>query len=91
MASKIRIKDSYKVSKHRFESVLATYTDAQAMEVKAHRSLFSMKMEWASHNLLYSLGLFRSHTKDVDLDDPMKWWEKPVYPVVGLIAWLFIK
>lgn len=90
MASNIRIVDSYKVSKHRFESVLATYTDVQAMEVKTHRSLFSLKMEWATHNFLYNLGVKRERTKNVDLDYPC---DKPewVYCVMGTLIWIFIK
>lgn len=91
MTSNIHIVDSYKVSKHRFESVLATYTEEQAVEVKAHRSLFSLKMEWATHNFLYNLGAKRERTKDVDLNYPQKLWEKVAYPILGIFAWLFVK
>ena len=31
--------------------------------------LDSMIDEWKAHNLLYKFGLFRSHTKDVDIDN----------------------
>lgn len=33
-----------------------------------NRSNFSLINEWRSHNLLYALGIFRTHTKDVDLE-----------------------
>lgn len=36
------------------------------------RSLYSMIDEWKAHNLLYKFGLFRSHTKDVDIDNESK-------------------
>ena len=37
------------------------------------RSLDSMIDEWKAHNLLYKFGLFRSHTKDVDIDNESKY------------------
>ena len=33
------------------------------------RTTKSYVKEWHAHNVLYKLGLFRSHTKDVDLND----------------------
>lgn len=53
--SNIHIADSYKVSKHSFEAVLATKQDAEAQEVKAHRSTYSLKKikrELNLHNAL---------------------------------------
>lgn len=37
------------------------------------RSLKSLEAEWGVHNVLYRLGLFRSHTKDLDLNYPQRW------------------
>lgn len=51
------------------------------------RSIKSMVYEWAAHNLLYQLGLFKSHTKDVDLDDePL--YRRICYYVLG---WIWFK
>ena len=88
--SNIHIEDSYKISKHSFEAVLATKQDAEAQEVKAHRSAYSLKMEWATHNALYALGIARERTKDCDLDYPC---DKPawLYCIIGSLVWLFIK
>lgn len=36
------------------------------------RSIKSLVEEWRAHNLLYKLGLFKSHTKDVDLNNESK-------------------
>lgn len=55
------------------------------------RSDFSLMTEWYCHNFLYRLGIFRSRTKDVDLNHPQKIWEKVVYPIFGSIAYIFIK
>ncbi len=38
------------------------------------RSIKSMIEEWRSHNLCYDLHLFRSRTKDVDINNPSKGW-----------------
>lgn len=37
-------------------------------DVLKHRSNFSLCFEWFYHKWLYKLGLFRSHTKDANLD-----------------------
>lgn len=42
------------------------------------RSMFSIIIEWRAHNLLYDLHIYRSRTKDVDIEYPIKW-----YKVVG--------
>ena len=87
--SNIHIKDSYRISKHSFKAVLATYNDKQAKDVKSHRSLYSLQMEWAVHNCLYSLGLYKNRTKDVDLNYPNKWaW---LYCIIGTLVYPFIK
>lgn len=52
------------------------------------RSIKSMVYEWAAHNLFYKLGLFKSHTKDVDLDDePL--YRRICYYVFGWIWFMF--
>ena len=43
-----------------------------------------MANEWKAHNLLYDLNLFRSHTKDLDLDyEP--WYRRSCYYVLSKI------
>ena len=37
-------------------------------EAKDIRGIENLVREWRAHNLLYDLWLFRSHTRDVDLD-----------------------
>lgn len=39
--------------------------------------------EWKFHNLLYKLHLFRSHTKDTDLNENESKFRKFVYKIVG--------
>lgn len=55
------------------------------------RTMRSMQLEWATHNALYNMGLFRSHTKDVDIEAEQAWWLKAAYAVCGSVAWLIIR
>lgn len=47
------------------------------------RSIFSLIIEWRAHNLLYDLGMYKSRTKDVDLNYP-KWYVYPIYFILSL-------
>ena len=54
------------------------------------RSEESLLREWATHKLLYQLGLWRSHTFDVDLNYPQNFAEKVGYFLLGVPAlWLY--
>lgn len=93
----IVINDGYLTRKGDFARVL----EANAMRFQAshgyfplwweNRSMRSMQLEWATHNALYNMGLFRSHTKDVDIEAEQAWWLTAAYYVCGSIALLFIK
>lgn len=48
------------------------------------RSVKSMVREWRAHNLLYRLGLFKSHTKDVDLNTGQPWYISVAYFLIGV-------
>lgn len=54
------------------------------------RSRFSLMMEWATHKVAYKLGYKVERTESVDLNYPQKWWEKICYPIVGILAWIFV-
>lgn len=91
----ITVYDSYKVSKKEFvpflDSLRSEYEDNLVLLYRDNKSLTN---EWACHNFLYNIdifGLFRSHTKDVDMQYPLAWWEKIVYPCFGWFCKLFIK
>ena len=48
-----------------------------------HRSLSSLVSEWRAHNLFYYLHVFRSRTKDVDLERQQPWWRECFCRVVS--------
>jgi hypothetical protein len=87
----IKIVDSCFVQKRDFTPVLkqikVKYPNS---DVLTNRCWWHMRMEWATHNCLYMLGLWESHTKDVDINYPLPLWEKVVYAVLGPLCWLVI-
>ena len=48
------------------------------------RTETSYVREWFAHNWLYSHGLFKSHTKDVDLNDDEQWYRLLIYDLIFL-------
>lgn len=83
--------DSYLISK-RFFGANIELIRAENPELEIwNRSERSLVCEWATHNLLYSLGMFRSRTASTDLNFKHKWYMEAAYAVVGTIALLFIK
>lgn len=83
----IHITDSYTYSKESFSYVFEYLRNTYPTNsVLINRSDKSLSKEWATHNLLYDLHIFRSHTSDVDLNYPQKWYEKIGYAIVGTFA-----
>lgn len=79
----IHINDSYKIKrKSKMKEILLTeYKDHPVVK---HRKMGSLTREWTAHNRLYRLGLFKSHTKDVDLEYPIKWYYNIIWNIIGL-------
>ena len=46
------------------------------------RSLASYVREWQAHNILYGWGLFKNHTKDVDLEVDESWIRRLGYYII---------
>ena len=40
--------------------------------------------EIKAHNRLYNLGLFRSHTKDTDLEEDIKKWKERIFRIISI-------
>lgn len=49
-----------------------------------HRSNWSMRREWITHNNLYTLGYKPQRTGSVDLNYPQKWYVKVAYFIGSL-------
>ena len=72
------ILDSCKVkSKEDIRQYLQAVRDEASPEMAVcQRDLESMVREWRSHNLFYNFHVFRSRTKDVDLELKHPWWRE---------------
>ncbi len=87
----LKIFDSWQISKRDFRNTLEQIKKENLDSSVWNRSFCSMIKEWAFHNFIYRLHIKREHTKDVDINYPLEWYEKIFYTLFGWIAWLFIK
>lgn len=87
----IHITDSSFLSEREADDLLdCIAAEYPTCSVVVNRSHGSMIREWAAHTLLYKLHILRSHTKDVDLNYPQRWWVSLAYNVFGAIALIFL-
>lgn len=73
----VRIEDSFLI---RYESDMRRVIGSGICDGLC-RSVRSLLNEWKGHNILYYMGLFRDHTKDVDFEDSPLWY-------ISLAWWL---
>lgn len=84
----LHIKESYKI---RRLSDMMDYLIEHKCELGDSRSMESYLIEWRAHNIMYDLGLFRSHTKDVDLNDDESMTRRIAYAIIWLISFSFVE
>lgn len=88
----IHIVDSYLIRKKDFKPALhKIHSEHPEHRVLLERNWNHVCLEWACHNFLYSVGVLRSHTKDVDINTPLKWYAKIAYAVCGVLCWPFTR
>lgn len=84
----LTIYDSYKItSEEDMENILFNVrinNTESNYEVLHNRTDKSFIKEWKSHNLLYNLHIFRSHTADVDMEYPLKWYYKLAWDILSI-------
>lgn len=81
----IHIQDSYKVTKENdmmrlLTKIKVSYFDSSYFFY--NMSYNTLLNEWKAHNLLYDLHLFRSHTKDADLNKN-SWYIRVAYWILS--------
>lgn len=77
----VTIYDSYMIPERDMGNILYEFKKTTGYNSK--RSIKSWVREWKAHNRLYKLGLFRSHTKDCDLEEHEAWWKLLIYNIIG--------
>ena len=78
----IKIYDSYKTTDEKDMAMILSIISIYP-QYHLTRNRKELIDEWKFHNLLYNLHLFRSHTKDTDLDENESKFRKLVYKIVG--------
>ena len=78
----VTILNSYEIKKKwNMKYILTVFKEWTGYESK--RTIESWVREWKAHNRLYKLGLFRSHTKDCDLEENEKLHRLAIYQILG--------
>ena len=65
----VTIINSYDVAESDLKPFLNELKSKIGSEFKYKRTINDWAQEWYAHNVLYKLGLFRSHTRSVDLNE----------------------
>ena len=86
----IHLIDSYKISKKNFQKELNQIRGLHPNCEVWKRKDCSLKLEWSTHNFLYMLHIYRSHTKDCDLNADQSFFIRAIYAICGAVAWVFI-
>jgi len=83
-SNNVHIIDSYKVKD--IDGFIEDLHEAVKDDFKYKRSKWAWSNEWYAHNLCYKLGILRSHTKDVDLNDDEYLFAKIMYILIKPFA-----
>lgn len=83
----IHLESSFLVPKEDFERELELMREQHPESEVWNRSMESLKREWAAHNALHALGVFRSRTAHMDLNWPQPWYVRMGYEVAGRVVW----
>lgn len=79
----IKIIDSYKIQdKKQMKQIIKKILQIVPLYI-TRRTLGSLVREWRCHNRFYNLGLFKSHTKDCDLEAKERLYRRFVYFFLG--------
>lgn len=83
----VHIEDSYtagnKVIKDIISYLKKIYSEDRDCII-TRRKKGSLIREWRAHNVLYKWGLFKSHTKDVDLNDEL-WYRRFIFNLLSIL------
>ena len=80
--SNTHVEDSYQYTDYNL-NVMTIIRERHLQSLPVTRTFDSYVREWRGHNRLYNLGLFRSHTKDVDLNEQNTFLEEVIWFILG--------
>lgn len=85
------IVDSFKIKSSKdMKAILSKIRDKVSTDIALYnraaiynRSISSMIHEWRVHNMLFSMGILKERTKDVDLNINQRWYIKALYAIIS--------
>ena len=80
----IHIENSYQIPNNKVRLFLVKLLRALRYQIRYKRTIDSWEKEWIAHNRLYKLGLYRDHTKDVDLNEDESKKRLIVYNILSI-------
>ena len=83
--SNIRIYDSYRFKSSKDMKAILSELGEHGSQAINTMPNGAMLREWRAHNFIYVLHLFRSYTKDVDLNIGNPWYIKALYAIFSVL------
>lgn len=77
--------NSYKLTNYEIKNVVVPEIIYYRLKkyLPVNRTNKSYEREIKAHNRLYKLGLYKDHTKDCNLEEPIKWYYELLYLFLG--------
>lgn len=77
--------NSYKLTNYEIKNVVVPEIIYYRLKkyLPVTRTNRSYEREIKAHNRLYKLGLYKDHTKDCNLEEPIKWYRELIYFIIG--------
>ena len=76
--------DSYRLTNYEIKNVVPEIIYYRLKRYfPVTRTNKSYEREIKAHNRLYKLGLYKDHTKDCNLEEPIKWYYELIYFIIG--------
>lgn len=81
-----KIYNSYELSNIGISAIVDSiiHVRKNVKRIKVTRTKQSYINEIKAHNRLYKLGLFRNHTRDADLEEPIEKWKEILYAILSI-------
>lgn len=82
--SNSHVTDSYKLQNKKIDSFVTQLILARLdLDYPVDREHKQYVSEIKAHNRLYKLHIARSHTADVDMEEPIVWWKQLFFDIIG--------
>lgn len=79
-----KITNCYEIENNKIDGVVGMLIRERIMQdYEVTRPAYSYAREIRTHKRLYKMGLFKKHTKDADLEEPICFVKELIYGILG--------